>query len=42
MGGAHCRRCGRTPDALQAFEAVMFRGDADVCRVAGLQLRLIR
>jgi hypothetical protein len=28
MGGAHCRRFGRTPDALQAFEAVMVSGNA--------------
>lgn len=38
----------RTPDALQAAcclhlgpEAVMLSGDADFCRVAGLQLRLL-
>jgi len=42
MGGAHCNRCGRTPDALQASEAVMVSGDVDSRRVAGLQLRLIR
>jgi hypothetical protein len=42
MGVAHCSCCGRTPDALQASEAVMVSGDAHFCRVAGLQLRLIR